>query len=583
MKKYFFLLIIICVTRIDSNCQAPGKFNYQAVARNTGGNLILNQSISVRVSILSGNATGTTEYSETHPVTTDAFGVFNLLIGGGIVISGSFNSITWGTASKYLKVEADVTGGTTYQPIATTQILSMPYALYANESGTKTFNDNEFRIINQGGITEDPSVAPVAVLAGMGAGNVDDGVHDYKVTFVTTAGESGAGPASANVTVANKTINGKIFISGIPVSGKTNVISRNIYRRFNSSGDYKLLITLNDNSTTSYIDNVTNASLGKVIPALNGTTNGFQFDASGLTTSQSLKIPNTSGTLVINEGTSVPVQTKADRSLVLHGRSVIQSLINGNYYFGANSGEFGEAYVDADGKNNSVDIGTTTGFFETNKYRILKTTDPIFSNNAEYYSSSLSPQLTSTNTVNKKASSISINLQGNRSLASCYLLITYADLTTETSGTFNKWDWGYQTNTYTVLKPNITISTIAVWQWSNSGDIGPNSWTKDLIIYAYTEGAVQIDHGIPIGTFASNISSAFGIPLIADSESGANIRYKLTNAGGDDSGWLEFGVVSSFTQFTHGEPTKLSVSLIPKSSSPTAGYPSVYGFYITEF
>jgi hypothetical protein len=133
LSSIIFMFILIAFT----SGQAPGKFNYQAVARNTSGELIINQNISVRISILTGSPTGSCEYSETHSVTTDAFGVFNLLIGDGTLVSGSFDAITWGTASKFLKIEADITGGTDYQVLATTQILSMPYSLYANKAGNQ--------------------------------------------------------------------------------------------------------------------------------------------------------------------------------------------------------------------------------------------------------------------------------------------------------------------------------------------------------------------------------------------------------------------------------------------------------------
>ena len=129
-----FISLVWLVVNSTISSQAPQAFNYQAVARNTGGNLIINQNISVRVSILTGSPVGATEYSETHSVTTDAYGVFNLLVGNGTPVSGVFNSIPWETGPKYLKIEADVTGGTAYQALATTQILSMPYALYANKA-----------------------------------------------------------------------------------------------------------------------------------------------------------------------------------------------------------------------------------------------------------------------------------------------------------------------------------------------------------------------------------------------------------------------------------------------------------------
>jgi len=135
MKKNLFLILCLLFLFSNIKSQAPCRFNYQAVARDAGGNLILNQNISVRINILTGSASGSSEYSETHSVTTDAYGVFNLLVGGGNVESGFFNAITWGTESKFIMIEADVSGGIDYQALATTQILSMPYALYANKAG----------------------------------------------------------------------------------------------------------------------------------------------------------------------------------------------------------------------------------------------------------------------------------------------------------------------------------------------------------------------------------------------------------------------------------------------------------------
>ena len=73
--------------------------------------------------------------------------------------------------------------------------------------------------------------------------------------------------------------------------------------------------------------------------------------------------------------------------------------------------------------------------------------------------------------------------------------------------------------------------------------------------------------------------------MIEDWEDGANIQYKLTNAT-EDTGWLDAmntsPEVNSFTAFT-SEPTTLIVKLIPKTTSPTAGYPSVKGFYVNAW
>lgn len=133
------LLFAICLFQF-AFAQAPQKFAYQGVARNAAGNPIVNQLISIRASVIDGSPTGTIQYSETHNVNTNAMGLFNVEIGGGSILSGSFPSITWGGGTKYMKVEFDPTGGNSYTLVGTTQILSVPYALYAASSGSSSSN-----------------------------------------------------------------------------------------------------------------------------------------------------------------------------------------------------------------------------------------------------------------------------------------------------------------------------------------------------------------------------------------------------------------------------------------------------------
>lgn len=107
-------------------------------------------------------------------------------------------------------------------------------------------------------------------LAGSGAGNVENGAHRYVVTFVTASGETQAGDISAAVTVADKTINGKVYLSAIPIGGSL-VTSRKIYRTVAAGSTYLLLATLADNTTTTYTDNTADASLGAEAPSTNTT------------------------------------------------------------------------------------------------------------------------------------------------------------------------------------------------------------------------------------------------------------------------------------------------------------------------
>ncbi len=96
--------------------------------------------MSLRISILSGTITGTSVYSETHAKTTDAGGLMSLQIGSGTVLSGVFANIDWGSASHFIKLEADFSGGSNYVVLGTQELMSVPYALYASKTDTSVLN-----------------------------------------------------------------------------------------------------------------------------------------------------------------------------------------------------------------------------------------------------------------------------------------------------------------------------------------------------------------------------------------------------------------------------------------------------------
>jgi hypothetical protein len=75
-------------------------------------------------------------YKETQSKTTNQFGLFTAEIGGGTVVSGSFGTIAWSSGTKYLQVEIDASGGASYTDMGATQLLSVPYAMYADASGS---------------------------------------------------------------------------------------------------------------------------------------------------------------------------------------------------------------------------------------------------------------------------------------------------------------------------------------------------------------------------------------------------------------------------------------------------------------
>ena len=139
MKKIFTILAAVIITASvflpqQASAQAPERMSYQAVIRDVSNNLVPSHSIGMRISILQDSATGSAVYVETHTPTTNANGLVSIEIGGGIIISGVFAFIDWANGPYFIKTETDPTGGTNYTITGTSQLLSVPYALFAANS-----------------------------------------------------------------------------------------------------------------------------------------------------------------------------------------------------------------------------------------------------------------------------------------------------------------------------------------------------------------------------------------------------------------------------------------------------------------
>jgi hypothetical protein len=135
LRRHF---IALCATQLITNyfslntsAQAPQGIPYQAIARNASGVAIASTAVKVRFSIRDSIATGAIKYQETHNPTTSALGLFSVNVGMGTVVSGTFSGINWGKNAKFLQVELDPAGGSSYTDLGTTQMMSVPYALYA--------------------------------------------------------------------------------------------------------------------------------------------------------------------------------------------------------------------------------------------------------------------------------------------------------------------------------------------------------------------------------------------------------------------------------------------------------------------
>ena len=133
MKTFYAILCIAIASLTQLQAQAPQGFNYQATVRNNSGDLIINTNVYFRFNVMQGSQTSLPVFTEMHIAPTDDLGQVNIVIGQGTATTGVFSELDWSLGSYYLGIELDTGSG--YVAMGTTQLLSVPYALYAENSG----------------------------------------------------------------------------------------------------------------------------------------------------------------------------------------------------------------------------------------------------------------------------------------------------------------------------------------------------------------------------------------------------------------------------------------------------------------
>jgi len=130
MKNYLILLALILQLALAS-AQAPQRMNYQAIVRNPSGQPVDSQSVTLQFVIHDLTATGTVVFTEVQQTTTNRFGLVNIEIGG---VNNNLGTVNWGNGGKFLQIQVDINGGANYVDMGTSQLISVPYALYAANS-----------------------------------------------------------------------------------------------------------------------------------------------------------------------------------------------------------------------------------------------------------------------------------------------------------------------------------------------------------------------------------------------------------------------------------------------------------------
>jgi hypothetical protein len=339
MKKILITAGLLLGTHL-AFAQAPEKMSYQAIIRNTTGQVLQNQSIGVRVSVLQGSPAGAVVYSERLTGSTNTNGLITMEIGTGTVLSGTFNTINWPTGSYYLKTETDPTGGTTYTITGTSQLLSVPYAMFAKSAGavsgggsfvipyTNTVNNatNLFSLTNDGdgtsveGInnTTTSSIASVrGIVTNVAPGGFSSGVRGINsgtggLGVGIWGSQNGSGWGVYGVTPAGLGVYGNSSGAGYGVyansntgtglnATSTNGIAANISLSNNANANNVLNASTLGNGT---VINVTTSGSGAGVLSSTGTGFAIHGITSQQTSAGVIADNNGAGEAVVGRNTS---------------------------------------------------------------------------------------------------------------------------------------------------------------------------------------------------------------------------------------------------------------------------------------
>ena len=158
MKKIFTLLIgiVFSLTILNAQDAPPQAFSFKATIKGANNQPVVNQMINLKITILQDDINDIATYSEYFTPTTNHYSQVDVEIGKGHVLSGIFSSIDWSAHNYFLKAEVDAKGGTNYQLMSVSQLLSVPYAMYAGEAGSvSNYNETDplFKVHAASGIT----------------------------------------------------------------------------------------------------------------------------------------------------------------------------------------------------------------------------------------------------------------------------------------------------------------------------------------------------------------------------------------------------------------------------------------------
>lgn len=240
--KFKLIVILFLALYNVTLAQAPKAINYQAVAHDALGNIITS-SVGLKFEIFQGSVGGTLVYEETHTATPSSAGIYTVHIGQGTPVSGSFNAIQWGVGTHFLRVNIDPNGGTSYTAVGASQLVSVPYALFAEKTTPPLLS------ITPAGTVNILSVGPSTVAIPTGGGSSGSTVQINAPHSVTNIS-----PGNNSITIQPTTITGSNAAS---VSGSYPNFQVNVPYPVINAGTGTISIT-----TGTYVSTATLATGG---------------------------------------------------------------------------------------------------------------------------------------------------------------------------------------------------------------------------------------------------------------------------------------------------------------------------------
>jgi hypothetical protein len=280
MKKIILPILLFA-------CFSNAQFNYQSILKDNNGSVIVNTSITYKISFIYDSSSGSTVYSETHSTTTPVDGIINLVIGSGTAISGTFSSIDW-SRTLYIKREADLTGSGTYTNFGTTLLNSVPKSNFAQKTSNFTVSSTTVGIGTGTNTLADYtiSIGPASLPNNSSGSNIAIG---YEALYLNTSGADNVATGKQTLKNATSSLNtgiGNFALYDVTTGGGNTAIGR-------SAG-----INNQTGSNNTYL------GYGAKTASSVNTTNSTAIGAmSTVTTSNTIQLGDTNITLVNTSGT----------------------------------------------------------------------------------------------------------------------------------------------------------------------------------------------------------------------------------------------------------------------------------------